>query len=112
MTALSPPVPIPANDALRVDAVRRLGVLDTAAEAEFDDLAWLAAHISGSPMALISLLDADRQWFKARCGTDLEGTPRSVSFCSYTVMGTDLLEVPDALADPRFTHNPLSLIHI
>ncbi|MEC5193607.1 diguanylate cyclase (GGDEF)-like protein/PAS domain S-box-containing protein [Xanthomonas campestris] len=107
MTALSPPVPIPPNDALRVDAVRRLGVLDTAAEAEFDDLAWLAAHISGSPMALISLLDADRQWFKARCGTDLEGTPRSVSFCSYTVMGTDLLEVPDAIADPRFTHNPL-----
>ncbi|MCS3847285.1 PAS domain S-box-containing protein [Xanthomonas campestris] len=107
MTALSPPVPIPANDALRVDAVRRLGVLDTATEAEFDDLAWLAAHISGSPMALISLLDADRQWFKARCGTDLEGTPRSVSFCSYTVMGTDLLEVPDAIADPRFTHNPL-----
>ncbi|WP_082473534.1 PAS domain S-box protein [Xanthomonas sp. Leaf148] len=107
MTVLLPPVPIPANDALRVDAVRRLGVLDTEAEAEFDDIAWLAAHVSGAPMALVSLLDADRQWFKARCGTDLEGTPRSVSFCSYAVMGTELMEVPDAEADPRFVNNPL-----
>ncbi|QHG88279.1 PAS domain S-box protein [Xanthomonas cucurbitae] len=107
MTALLPPVPIPDNDALRVEAVRGLGVLDTEAEAEFDDLAWLAAHVTGAPMALVSLLDADRQWFKARCGTDLEGTPRSVSFCSYTVMGTELMEVPDAEADPRFAANPL-----
>ncbi|WP_244171142.1 PAS domain S-box protein [Xanthomonas populi] len=107
MTALLPPVPIPANDALRVEAVRRLGVLDTEPEAEFDDIAWLAAHITGAPMALVSLLDADRQWFKARCGTDVEGTPRSASFCSYAVMGTELLEVPDAEADPRFARNPL-----
>ncbi|MCE4291494.1 PAS domain S-box protein [Xanthomonas hortorum pv. vitians] len=107
MTVLLPPVPMPANDALRVEAVRRLGVLDTEPEAEFDDIAWLAAHVSGAPMALVSLLDADRQWFKARCGTDLEGTPRSVSFCSYAVMGTELLEVPDAEADPRFALNPL-----
>ncbi|MCC4600894.1 PAS domain S-box protein [Xanthomonas melonis] len=107
MTATLPPVPIPDNDALRVDAVRRLGVLDTEYEAEFDDIAWLAAHVTGAPMALVSLLDADRQWFKARCGTDLEGTPRSVSFCSYTVMGTELMEVPDAEADPRFAANPL-----
>ncbi|WP_326520477.1 PAS domain S-box protein [Xanthomonas cannabis] len=107
MTVLLPPVPIPADDALRVDAVRRLGVLDTEAEAEFDDIAWLAAHVTGAPMALVSLLDADRQWFKARCGTDLEGTPRSVSFCSHTVMGTELMEVPDAEADPRFAQNPL-----
>ncbi|MBB4708389.1 hypothetical protein FHY34_002250 [Xanthomonas arboricola] len=107
MTVLLPPVPIPADDALRVEAVRRLGVLDTEPEAEFDDIAWLAAHITGAPMALVSLLDADRQWFKARCGTDLEGTPRAMSFCSYTVMGTELLEVPDAAADPRFARNPL-----
>ncbi|UKR52253.1 PAS domain S-box protein [Xanthomonas fragariae] len=107
MTALMPPVPIPADDALRVEAVRRLGVLDTEAEAEFDDIAWLAAHITNAPMALVSLLDADRQWFKARCGTDLEGTPRSASFCSYAVMGTELMEVPDAEADPRFVNNPL-----
>ncbi|KQQ84631.1 histidine kinase [Xanthomonas sp. Leaf131] len=107
MTVLLPPVPIPVNDALRVEAVRRLGVLDTEPEAEFDDIAWLAAHVSGAPMALVSLLDADRQWFKARCGTDLEGTPRSVSFCSYAVMGTELMEVPDAEADPRFALNPL-----
>ncbi|WP_159094296.1 GAF domain-containing protein, partial [Xanthomonas fragariae] len=107
MTALMPPVPIPADDALRVEAVRRLGVLDTEAEAEFDDIAWLAAHVTDAPMALVSLLDADRQWFKARCGTDLEGTPRSASFCSYAVMGTELMEVPDAEADPRFVNNPL-----
>ncbi|ATS24067.2 PAS domain S-box protein [Xanthomonas phaseoli pv. phaseoli] len=107
MTAPLPPVPIPANDAQRVDAVRRLEVLDTEAEAEFDDIAWLAAHVTGAPMALVSLLDANRQWFKARCGTDLEGTPRSVSFCSHTVMGTELMEVPDAEADPRFVNNPL-----
>lgn len=107
MTVLLPPVPIPVDDALRVDAVRRLGVLDTEAEVEFDDIAWLAAHFSGAPMAMVSLLDADRQWFKARCGTDLEGTPRSVSFCSHAVMGTELMEVPDAEADPRFVNNPL-----
>ncbi|UXA50413.1 PAS domain S-box protein [Xanthomonas prunicola] len=107
MTVLLPPVPIPVDDALRVDAVRRLGVLDTEAEAEFDDIAWLASHVAGAPMALVSLLDADRQWFKARCGTDLEGTPRSESFCSYAVMGTELMEVPDAEADPRFVNNPL-----
>ncbi|WP_326520283.1 PAS domain S-box protein [Xanthomonas sp. 3075] len=107
MTVLSPPAPMPANDALRVDAVRRLGVLDTEPEAEFDDIAWLAAHVTGAPMALVSLLDADRQWFKARCGTDLDGTPRSASFCSYAVMGTELMEVPDAEADQRFARNPL-----
>ncbi|PPV05881.1 sensor domain-containing diguanylate cyclase [Xanthomonas bromi] len=107
MTVLLPPVPIPVDDALRVDAVRRLGVLDTEDEAEFDDIAWLAAHVSGAPMALVSLLDADRQWFKARCGTDLEGTPRSASFCAHAIMGTELMEVPDAEADPRFANNPL-----
>ncbi|KFA23986.1 histidine kinase, partial [Xanthomonas vasicola pv. vasculorum NCPPB 1326] len=107
MTVLLPPVPIPADDALRVDAVRRLEALNTEAEAEFDDIAWLAAHVTGAPMALVSLLDADRQWFKARCGTDLEGTPRSASFCSYAIMGTELMEVPDAEADPRFVNNPL-----
>ncbi|RBD08987.1 sensor domain-containing diguanylate cyclase, partial [Xanthomonas oryzae pv. oryzae] len=52
-------------------------------------------------------LDADRQWFKARCGSDLEGTPRSASFCSHAIMGTELMEVPDAEADPRFVNNPL-----
>ncbi|TCK49453.1 diguanylate cyclase with PAS/PAC sensor /diguanylate cyclase with PAS/PAC and GAF sensors [Xanthomonas vasicola] len=107
MTVLLPPVPIPADDALRVDAVRRLEALNTEAEAEFDDIAWLAAHVTGAPMALVSLLDADRQWFKARCGTDLEGTPRNASFCSYAIMGTELMEVPDAEADPRFVNNPL-----
>lgn len=61
MTVLLPPVPIPVDDALRVDAVRRLGVLDTEAEAEFDDIAWLAAHVTGAAMALVSLLDANRQ---------------------------------------------------
>ncbi|WP_425527406.1 GAF domain-containing protein, partial [Xanthomonas perforans] len=107
MTVLLPPVPMPVDDALRVEAVRRLGVLDTEAEAEFDDIAWLAAHVSGATMALLSLLDADRQWFKARCGTDLEGTPRSASFCAHAIMGTELMEVPDAEADPRFVNNPL-----
>lgn len=80
MTVLLPPVPMPVDDALRVEAVRRLGVLDTEAEAEFDDIAWLAAHVSGATMALLSLLDADRQWFKARCGTDLEGTRAAPRF--------------------------------
>jgi len=107
MTVLLPAVPIPVDDALRVQALRRLGVLDTEAEVEFDDIAWLAAHVSGAQIALVSLLDTDRQWFKARCGTDLEGTPRSVSFCAHAVMGTELMEVPDAQADPRFVNNPL-----
>ncbi|KAB7767283.1 sensor domain-containing diguanylate cyclase [Xanthomonas maliensis] len=99
--------PIPANDAARVEATRGLGVLDSAPEQEFDDIVWLAAHVTGASIALVSLMDADRQWFKARCGLDLEGTPRSVAFCAHTLMGNELLEVTDALADPRFSENPL-----
>ncbi|MGH1357527.1 MAG: EAL domain-containing protein [Burkholderiaceae bacterium] len=94
----------------RLRALRRLDVLDTPPEAEFDGLVKAAALVCGVPVSLISLVDADRQWFKANHGLPgVAGTPRSVSFCSHAIQGTDLMEVPDALSDPRFSENPLVL---
>jgi len=91
----------------RLAALRRLGVLDTPAETAFDDLAALAAQVCGTSIALVSLVDSDRQWFKAAVGCDLAGTPRSQSFCAHALDRADVLEVPDARADHRFADNPL-----
>ncbi len=73
----------------------------------FDDLAALAAQVCETSMALVSLVDRDRQWFKATVGCDLTETPRSQSFCAHALTRVDILEVPDARADPRFADNPL-----
>ncbi len=85
-------------------------MLDTPAEAAFDDIAALAARITNSAMALVSLVDVDRQWFKARIGLDMAETPRAVSFCAHAILepATPLV-VPDARADSRFADNPLVL---
>jgi GAF domain-containing protein len=82
-------------------------VLDTPPEPGFDDLALLASHVCGTPIAMVSLVDADRQWFKSRVGLDLTETPREVAFCAHAIAGTEPLVVPDALADDRFAGNPL-----
>lgn len=99
--------PLPPNEAERLAALNRYRILDTAPEAEFDDFTELAAHICEAPIALISLIDSDRQWFKSRVGMDVPQTPRDIAFCSHSIQGTGLFEVGDALEDERFLDNPL-----
>ncbi|WP_067509489.1 GAF domain-containing sensor histidine kinase [Actinoplanes sp. TFC3] len=99
--------PTPDNEAARLAALRDAEVLDTAAEEDFDDIAQLASEICGTPVALVTLIAEDRQWFKAKVGLDLTCVPRDVSLCAYALHSHDLLEVPDTRADPRFLDNPL-----
>jgi signal transduction histidine kinase len=99
--------PLPINEATRLDALREYDVLDTPPEAAFDDLARLASQICGTPVAMISLVDGDRQWFKAKVGTELTETPRDVAFCAHAILQPDLFIIPDAEADVRFVDNPL-----
>ena len=101
------PAPVPADEALRLAALHRYDLLDTLSESQFDDLTKLAAHICGTPIALISLLDQDRQWFKSMVGIDVCETPRDISFCGHAIAGDDLFEVANALDDARFCDNPL-----
>jgi signal transduction histidine kinase len=83
-----------------------LNVLDSGPERDFDDIVALAANVCDVPMALVTMVDFDRQWFKAQVGTDLTETPRELSFCAHAILGTDLLVVPDAREDTRFADNP------
>jgi len=94
-------------EAGRLAALRRYRILDTDPERAFDDLTLLASHICGTPIALITLVDADRQWFKSRVGLSLHETSRAVSFCSDAIQHSDLHIVADAHADERLRHNPL-----
>ena len=91
----------------RITALHRLEVLDTPGEERFDRFTRLAAASFGVPIALVSLVDTDRQWFKSCVGIDSPGTPRSMAFCSHAVALDDLLVVPDARLDERFAANPL-----
>ncbi|PSN20381.1 hypothetical protein C7271_02555, partial [filamentous cyanobacterium CCP5] len=99
--------PLPTNENQRLAALHEYGVLDTDAEPAFDGLTDLAAYICQTPIALISLIDSQRQWFKAKVGLDLSETPRDQSFCTYTVCQPGTLIVPDARQDQRFANNPL-----
>jgi signal transduction histidine kinase len=95
------PAPLPCNEADRLAALYELHVLDTAPENDFDDIVKLASTVCGAPISLVSLIDIDRQWFKAKIGTDLTESPRDVSFCGHAILGKDVLVVPDTRADPR-----------
>lgn len=107
--AASVPYPIPANEAERLAALRSYDVLDTPAEAAFDGLVRLAALICQTPIALISLIDEERQWFKAAIGLDVPQTSRDVAFCAHAIADDSVMVVPDALEDRRFATNPLVL---
>ncbi|WP_162527306.1 GAF domain-containing protein [Sphingomonas solaris] len=98
---------IPADEAARLGALHALGLLDTPPEERFDRLTRLAAALFRVPVAVISLVDADRQWFKSTTGTDLCETPRESSFCAHAVAARAMLVVPDTFADTRFRDNPL-----
>jgi signal transduction histidine kinase len=100
------PAPLPSNEADRLAALYELHVLDSAPETDFDDIVKIASTVCGVPMSMVSLIDIDRQWFKAKIGTELTESPRDLSFCGHAILGRDVLVVPDALTDPRFAHNP------
>jgi len=97
---------MPANEPARLEALRRYRILDTEPERAFDDLTLLASHICGTPIALITLIDEQRQWFKSRVGITLTETARSVAFCTHTIEHREMLVVPDAREDARFQENP------
>ena len=102
-----PPPPIPQSEQARLEALYRYQILDTPPEAAFQAIAKLAARLTGTSIALISFVDANRQWFKARVGFGEQETERCISFCGYTILNDDVLEVTDATADDRFVDNPL-----
>ncbi|ROL65633.1 GGDEF domain-containing protein [Pseudomonas protegens] len=97
----------PNNEALRIQTLRELNVLDTSPEERFDRLTRLAKRLFNVPIALVSLVDADRQWFKSCVGLSATQTPRDISFCGHAILGDQLLTVCDAELDERFHDNPL-----
>ncbi|WP_434362541.1 EAL domain-containing protein [Parasalinivibrio latis] len=106
--AMQPP-PIPQNEAKRLQALHALRILDTGTEERFNRIVRLVRNLFDVPIVLISLVDSNRQWFKACVGLDVEETPRGISFCGYAVEQQELLVVEDALTDERFAGNPLVL---
>jgi GAF domain-containing protein len=107
--ALAPLYPVASGERARLAALAASGLVDSDDEARFDRLVRLAAMVTGSPIALISLLTSTRQWFKARIGISARETTRDWAFCSHAIMQNELFVVEDALADERFRTNPLVL---
>ncbi|MET0104557.1 MAG: PAS domain S-box protein [Sedimenticola sp.] len=97
----------PKNEAPRMDALCRLNILDTPSEERFDRITRVAQHHFNVPIALVSLVDKDRQWFKSRQGLDAEETSRDISFCGHAILNEHIFYIPNAAEDPRFADNPL-----
>jgi GAF domain-containing protein len=100
-------VPIPRDEKQRLAALIRYNILDTPPEENLDNIAALASHVCDTPVALMVLIDRDRQWFKASVGVRIKQTPREIAFCAYTIMQRGLFIIPDATRDERFADNPL-----
>jgi len=98
---------LPANEAARLRALRAEGILDSPAERSFDDIVKLAQLICEVPIALVSLVDDNRQWFKSKVGLPMQETPRDESFCAHALSTRDPLIIHDTRDDPRFVDNPL-----
>ena len=80
--------PIPVNEIERLDSIERLAIMDTSPEQEYDDIVQLASLLAGTPISLISLVDADRQWFKAKVGVDESETDRDIAFCAHAILSS------------------------
>jgi two-component system NtrC family sensor kinase len=104
---MATPKPMQGNDGARVAALQKYDILDTEPEKAFDDLALLASYVCKTPIAMISLVDEDRQWFKSKVGVSMSETPRDIAFCSVAIQQPDVFVVPDTLQDERFRNNPL-----
>jgi len=100
-------IPVPSNECDRLQTLKNLVILDTAPEAGFDHITSLAADIFDAPIALVSLVDENRQWFKSRHGLAGFETPRDLTFCAYAIMQEHVFYVPDATEDYRFADNAL-----
>jgi PAS domain S-box-containing protein len=101
-------VPVPLNEKERLADLHALEILDTPSEERFDRITRVAAELFGVPIALISLVDSDRQWFKSCYGVPFRETPRRVSICAHAIMGSDIFYVPDTKKDPRFAQSPIA----
>lgn len=101
--------PKPANESARLEVLRQFEILDTDPEESFDDLTRLAAYVCHTPIAIITLVDAHRQWFKSRVGLTPSETTRDISFCAHAITQSGPLVVRDALDDERFRDNPMVL---
>jgi GAF domain-containing protein len=99
--------PIPIDEARRLAALQATRLLGSPQEESFDRITRLATRLLGMPMATVSLIDQDIQWFKSRCGIDATQTSRDVSFCAHAILDHEPLVVPDATLDPRFADNPM-----
>lgn len=98
---------LPPRESARIEALRQYRILDTPSEQSYDDITALAAFICDVPIALISLVDSDRQWFKSKVGLDVNETSRDVSFCAHALLDVNTMIVNDTLRDKRFENNPL-----
>jgi GAF domain-containing protein len=98
---------LPPNEAERLAALVNYGILDTEFEESFDRVTRIAANVFEVPIALVSLIDGYRQWFKSAVGLKVRETPREISFCTHAIMGSELFIVADASCDSRFSANPL-----
>jgi GAF domain-containing protein len=105
---MAAPTPV-VIEAARVAALDRYAILDSEPEEAFDDLVTLAAHICQTPIAMLSLVDDHRQWFKSKVGVQVRETPKDISICAHAIQQKDLFIVPDTLEDARFRENPLVL---